>query len=162
MRYFLRPSRGEEETVKRAPTPSERVTGQIRRTGRHSVTYSISYVEVATWAKDPVNHPRPKPEVLNLAEVHAYRMGDAFVLTAIEKAREEWTKTENTPTVPPPPSPDQVADHTNSVYREIVEIGPTRYKDHFDPDKVGPARKVLDAKLIEDESDRFWHELMKR
>lgn len=161
MRFFLRRKATEEaKPVERNSTPSERVTGQIRRMGRHSVSFSISYVEVAQWAKDPIRYPRPKNEVLNLAEVHAHRMGDKFILDAIEKARTEWTELDNTatPKLPPPPA---MATDTNTLYREIVEVGPAKYTDHFESNNISSSRAVLAAKPLKDEFERYLENLKK-
>lgn len=144
MRYFFSFKKKKPEE-RRDQTPKERMETQIRRKGRHSVSFSIAYVETVAWIKDPIGNCRPKPETLDLAEVHAIRLEDPFVLEGIEKARAEWKATESTPTpkLPPPPGPDDLV----SPYSNIVEIGPTNYKDHYNPEAASSRRSFLDAKI---------------
>lgn len=65
---------------------------------RYSISFSIAYVRMCEWSKDPLLYPRPKPAELDDAEVHAMELGDQYILDKIAEIRKFNKKVEDTPT----------------------------------------------------------------
>jgi len=74
---------------------------------RRSIIFSIAYVRVCEWAKDPNKFPRPKPDELDKAEYHAKHISDSWILEKIQECRAYYAKVESTPTPKlPKPTPE--------------------------------------------------------
>lgn len=71
---------------------------QRRPAIRHSISFSIAYVRVCEWARDPDTHRRPKPDILDKAVAHARKLGDTYILQKIADAYEVWETVNETPT----------------------------------------------------------------
>jgi len=61
-----------------------------------SISFSIAYVRVCEWAKNPIEHERPIPELLNQAADYADSISDKYILKKIEEARAEWMLVDKT------------------------------------------------------------------
>lgn len=86
---------------------------------RRSISFSIAYVRVCEWAKDPENFPRPKPDELDKAVDHAKHISDSWILEKIQECRAYYAKVESTPT-PKLPRPTPEAERTaKGITRKI-------------------------------------------
>ena len=65
---------------------------------RNSISFSIAYVRVCEWAKDPIENIRPKPDVLDQALEHARRVGDPYIIEKVHEALRVWEEVTETPT----------------------------------------------------------------
>lgn len=93
----------------------------LRKPGnRKSISFSIAYVRVCEWVKEPKKFSRPKPDELEQAKTHAIELEDVFILKKIQECQEYHRLNENTPTPKlPKPTPEalRVADETSKQLR---------------------------------------------
>jgi len=81
-----------------------------------SISFSIAYVRVCEWVREPHNYSRPKPDTLEKAKDHAKRLNDAYILAKIQECYKYYKKVEITPT----PKLPEATNVANRVSREVT------------------------------------------
>lgn len=93
----------------------------IRNNFRRSISFSIAYVRVCEWSREPWFYSRPGLEVLDNAEIHAKYINDQHICNKIQECRVFYQKVKNTPT-PLMPVPTYEADRISTA----INIRPSR------------------------------------
>lgn len=124
------------------------MTKQARKA--YSISFSIAYVRVCEWAREPEIYPRPKPEILDQAEIHAERLGDDHILTVISEIRAYYEKVNSTPTPKRPGSTPEAEAISRQTFKPVVEINVPLHEDRF-----SGTHYLITSKDEEDERDEI-------
>ena len=108
---------------------------------RRSISFSIAYVRVCEWVREPDLNPRPKPDILEKALDHAERLGDPYIIEKIQECYDHYKEVESTPTPKlPGPTPESIRE-SREITGKIRQS--TEPYSLLDPDES----RRLDAEL---------------
>jgi hypothetical protein len=96
-----------------------------------SISFSLAFVRVCEWAREPNKHTKPDPETLEEAEVHALKLGDVYILEKIEEIRAYYRLVDGTPTPRRPGATPEALKPVNVRPKAAREINVATHTDAF-------------------------------
>lgn len=117
---------------------------------RRSISFSIAYVRVCEWAREPEHYSRPKPDILEKAREHAERLGDYHILEKIQECYDHYREIDNTPT-PKRPGATAIAEAISDEIAMKMRQNTEPYSLHV-PEEMSKLDQELDDFIKEMES----------
>jgi hypothetical protein len=88
----------------------------IKKYGQYTIAYTLAYAQFCEWLNSSKKDFTPRGEDLTLAEAHAQRLGDDFILEQIEEVRAYWENRDSIATPKAPkPSEEAIQSYENLI-----------------------------------------------